>query len=176
MARKCEELAYNIPLWIYKCSRSEGWVLSVPTWYFLLGYPGFPITIILLTVPADAIAVDPGFLLVDGLAPMEEVEGQRGSVWGLPWEASPMLGLSSHFLNEEIIPVSLGTEPESLPFQEHCSLQGHSPACFSLLNYPRNTGMCCFLTWKTKEKKAPYSTPPLGTDYLTFLWCKSPEG
>lgn len=54
---------------------------------------------------------------------MEEVEGQRGSFWDLPWEASPMLGLPSHFLNQETKPVSLGTEPESLPFQEHCSCE-----------------------------------------------------
>lgn len=34
-------------------------------------------TITVSTVPADAITRNSGFFLVGGLAPMEEVEGQR---------------------------------------------------------------------------------------------------
>lgn len=56
-----------------------------------VGAPRFsPLTSIVPTVPAGAIAGDPGFLLAGGLAPEE---AQKGSVW----EASSILGLSSHF-------------------------------------------------------------------------------
>lgn len=78
-----------------------------------------------------------GSLLAGGLAPRVEV--QKGSVC----EASPILGLSSHFCNHEIMPVSLGIEPESA-LSRTLFMQGHIPACFSLLNYPRNTGIGCF--------------------------------
>lgn len=127
-----------------------------PNMVLLLGHPGFPFAIIVLTVPADATAGDSRFLLAGGLAP--EVEAQKGSVW----EASPMLGLSSHFCNQEITSVSLGIELESLPFQEHCLCKVTSRPAFLCSTVPGTQGWAALSPGK--EKKATCSVPPLGTD------------
>lgn len=81
------------------------------------------------TVPDDATAGDPGFLLASGLTP--EVEAQKGSVW----EASPILGASSHFCNQEINTSILGNKTRISALSRTLFIQGHILACFYIEKY-----------------------------------------